>query len=42
MSAFKYDDVNIEEGKTLWNKAKELYELTKKEILESTRLTQII
>lgn len=37
MSAFKYDDAKIEEGKTLWSKAKELYELTKKENAESTQ-----
>lgn len=36
MLAFKYDDDKIEEGKTLWNKAKELYELTKAESAEST------
>lgn len=36
MSAFKYDDDKIEEGKMLWNKAKELYELTKAESAEST------
>lgn len=36
MGAFKYDEKKIEEGKTLWAKAKELYELTKKEGAEST------
>lgn len=36
MTAFKYDDAKIEDGKALWTKAKELYELTKKESAEST------
>lgn len=36
MLGFKYDEAKIEEGKNLWNKAKELYELTKKESAEST------
>ncbi len=37
MSAYKYDDEKVEEGKALWTKAKNLYDLTKKEGAESTQ-----
>lgn len=37
MKAFTYDEAKIQEGKTLWNIAKQQYELTKQESAESTQ-----